>query len=213
MDQAEAFKIICRPGISYSRGALMRFGFLICCFLAVSAVTAGNLKVATVDMKTLFKEYPGTLQAQKNFETQAREKKEDLADSQQDLADLQDELNDPKSPLSRKEREQKEKEFADASQNYQNEANHIQVELDDQDKEMTRMLMGQIKDIVAQVAKKEDVDLVLDSDDAVNIKNGLDLTEEILRAFANLTPEPTDADGGLAQPGNKGQVPSPSVLP
>jgi outer membrane protein len=199
--------------ISFSRGALMRFGVLICCFSAASAATAGNLKVATVDMKTLFKEYPGTLQAQKNFETQAREKKEDLADSQQDLADLRDELNDPKSSLSRKEREQKEKEFADESQNYQNEANHIQVELDDQDKEMTRMLMGQIKDIVAQVAKKEDVDLVLDSDDAVNIKNGLDLTEEVLRAFTNLTPEPTDSGADPAQPENNQKVPSPPLLP
>jgi outer membrane protein len=213
MDRAEAFKIRCRQGISFSRGVLMRFGVLICCFLAVSAAIAGNLKMAMVDMKTLFKEYPGTLQAQKNFEARAREKKEDLADSQQDLADLQDELNDPKSSLSRKERERKEKEFAEKSQNYQNEAKHIQLELDDQDNEMTLMLMGQIKDIVAQVAKKEDLDLVLDSDDAVDVKNGLDLTGEVLRTFANLTPEPTDAGAGLAQPGNKGQAPSPPVLP
>ncbi|HTC21796.1 MAG TPA: OmpH family outer membrane protein [bacterium] len=191
----------------------MRFWVLICWLLAASAVAAGNLRVATVDMKTLFKEYPGTPEAQKKFEAQAREKKEDLEDSQQDLADLQDELNDPKSPMSRKERERKESEFAKESQDYQNEEKHIQLELDDQEKEMTRMLMDQIKHIVAQVAKNEDIDLILDSDDAVHIKDGTNLTEEILRAFANLTPEPTDADGGLAQPGNKGQVPSPPVLP
>jgi outer membrane protein len=194
-------------------GALMRFGAFICCFLAASAVSAEGLKVATVDIKTLFKEYPGTLEAQKKFETQAREKKEDLEDSQQDLADLQDELNDPKSPLSRKERERKEGEFAKESQDYQNEEKHIQLELDDQENEMTRMLMDQIKGIVAQVAKKEDIDLVLDSDDAVHIKDGLDLTEEVLRAFANLKPEPTDSDAGLAQPGNNRQVPSPPVPP
>jgi Skp family chaperone for outer membrane proteins len=183
---------------SFSWGVVMRSWALIFSFLAASAVSAEGLKVATVDMKTLFKEYPGSLEAQKKFEAQAREKKEDLADSQQDLADLQDELNDPKSHLSWKERERKEKEFAEDSQDYQNEAKHIQLELDDQDKEMTRILMDQIKDIVAQTAKKEDVDLVLDSNDAVNLKDGLDLTEEVLRAFANLKPEPTET--GLSQP-------------
>src|SRR5580693_5025530 len=108
----------------------MRFLTSIFCFLAVSAAAAENLKVATVDMKTLFKEYPGTLQAQEKFNTQAQEKKQDLADTQEDLADLQSELNDPKSSLSKKEREKKEKELEEESQDYQNQEKHIQVELD-----------------------------------------------------------------------------------
>ncbi len=153
-----------------------------------------DLRVATVDLQTLFKEYPGTLQAQKKFDEMAQEKKQDLADSEESLMDLQKELNNTKKAMSKKERSRKEKEFEEETQDYQNEKNTIQTELDDRNQEMTRLLMGQIKEVVAGIAQKEGVDLVLDTNDAVATKYQMDLTGEVLRSFVELKPDQTDLD-------------------
>ncbi len=172
----------------------MRFLIFVFCLLAFSTGNANDLKVATVDMQTLFKEYPGTAQAQKKYDDFAQEKKQDLADSEEALNYLQKELSEPKSPLSRKERGRKVEELNNETRDYQDEKNHVESELEERNREMTKLLMGRIKDVVAGVAKKEGVDLVLDSNDTVFTKNGRDLTDEILRAFAELKPDQTELD-------------------
>ena len=172
----------------------MRFLILICLFSAVSTAMAKDFTVATVDMQVLFKQYPGTYPAQKKLDDLTLEKKQDLADSEETLGDLQKELNAPKGALSRKERKRKEEEFEEEAEDYQNEKNRIENELEERNQEMTRLLMGRIRDMVAGIAKKEGVDLVLDSNDAVANPYSLDLTGEVLRAFAQLKPETADSD-------------------
>ncbi len=172
--------------------------FLACmiCLWAVSAAVAKDLKVATVDMRTLVKEYPGTYQARKKFDEMAEEKRQDLADSEGILSELQKELDHPPKPLSKKERKRKEKELEAQTQDYLEESRLTQDELDKRNQEMTRLLTGQIKDVIAGIAQKEGVDLVLDSNDAVLGNRGRDLTDEALRAFAGLKPDQTDLDSG-----------------
>jgi outer membrane protein len=172
----------------------MRFLALIFCFLAFSTGNADDLTVATVDLQTLFKEYPGTSQAQQKYNDFAQVKKQDLADSEEDLNDLQKELSEPKSPLTRKERRRKVEELNEETRDYQDEKNRIERELEERNLEMTRLLMGRIKDVVAGIAKKDGVDLILDSNDAVFAKHERDLTDEVLRAFAELKPDQTELD-------------------
>lgn len=170
----------------------MRFLIPLFFFWAASAAGARDFTVATVDMRTLFKEYPGTFRAQQKFDDMAQEKKQDLADSEEALSDLQKELSAPKNTFSSKERRRKEKEFEEETQDYENEKNRIQAELDERNQEMTRLLMGRIRDVVSGIAKKEGVDLVLDSNDAVVVKGRMDLTDEVLRSFAGMKPDQTD---------------------
>jgi Skp family chaperone for outer membrane proteins len=110
------------------------------------------------------------------------------------LRELQKELNGPKGSLSPKARRLKEKEFAKETQDFQDAKNHAQDELEARNREMTRMLMEQIKEIVAETAKKEGMDLVLDSNGSVATQSGTDLTGEVLRAFSKLEKESADTD-------------------
>jgi outer membrane protein len=174
-----------------------RLPILFFSFLALSPVAAENFKVATVDMRTLFKEYPDTSRAQKKFEDLAREKERDLDDSNEALEDIRTQLAKSKNPLSRAERRRKEKELEEAIQDYEDEKNRIQNEMDERNQEMTRILTGRIREVVARIAKKEGWDLVLDSNDAVCAKFGTDLTGEVLRAFAESKPENKDFDSDV----------------
>ncbi len=172
----------------------MRFLILLCFFLAASAATAKDFVVGVVDMQELYKQYPGTTKAQKKFDELAQEKRQDLADLESALRDLQGVLSDPKGALSSRERKQKEKEFEEANQNYQEEKNRIQNELQERNQEMMEKLTVRIKDVIIGIAKKYQIALVLNKNDVVGVKNGVDLTTEVLRTFAELKPEATDLD-------------------
>jgi len=170
----------------------MRFLTLLCCFLAASTVMAKSFVIGTVDLQRLFKEYPGTAAAQKKFNAFADGKKKDLLDSQKVLQDLQTELSSGK--LSDKVKKEKQDEFQQQYQDLEDQKNHAQTEISNREQEMTQTLLGQIKDIVAKVADSEGVDLVLDSNNIVDVKTSVDLTADVLKKFSTTKTSSTASD-------------------
>lgn len=161
----------------------MRFLTLLCCFFVASVSMAKDFKVGTVDLAKLFKEYPATKSADKKLKALKEKKLQEFTDAQDELQDLQKELKNSSSVLSTKQRKQKEKEFNSKLQALQSQQNQIQMELANKEQEMTNKLLDEIKAIVATVAKNAGVDLVLDSDKAVYVKDPTDLTADVLKSF------------------------------
>jgi outer membrane protein len=172
----------------------MRWLAFLCCFLTASSATASNFKIATVDMGKLFKEYPGTRQAEKELAAFSKKKQRELADSQEILADFQKVLNGSKGKLSRKEKALTEKEFEAQTRKFEDEKNNMQDELAERDSAMTRILLDQIRDLVATVARKEGVDLVLDTNNVAGVNKIPDLTAEVLKAFPRMDSDPMDSN-------------------
>jgi len=106
---------------------------------------------------------------------------------------LQKEL-EGNTTLSDSAKQEKLKAFQDESQNFQDEKTRIQNDLAVKEQEMTQAIVGKIKDIVATVAKKDKVDLVLDASDTVNAKNAVDLTDEVLAAFKTVSADSDSSD-------------------
>jgi outer membrane protein len=161
----------------------MRWIAMLCCFLAASFVSAKDLKIATVDLAKLFKEYPGTKAAQKKFTAMAERKKQDLTDSADELRDLKKQLDNSSSVLSSKQLRQKKQEYDRKAQNFAQQENQVQQDMQAKESEMTMSILDEIKVIVSGVAKDNSVDLVLDSEKTVYVKDGTDLTDQILKTF------------------------------
>ncbi|HXL72810.1 MAG TPA: OmpH family outer membrane protein [bacterium] len=179
----------------------MRYLTLLFCFLAASTAMAKDFTIATVDMQKLFKAYPGTPPAQKKFQAFTDLRKKDLMDSEKILESLKEELTGPHADsLTTEQKEEKGKEYQDESQNLQDEQTHVQNELAEKEQEMTQALVGKIREIVATIAQKEGVDLVLDSNDTVDVKSGVDLTDEVLAAFKNVSADSTDSSDSTDKP-------------
>jgi Skp family chaperone for outer membrane proteins len=171
----------------------MRYLIMLFCFLAASTVMAKDFTTATVDMQALFKKYPGTLPEQNKFDALTKSKKKDLMDSAKVLEKLKAELTGPDAAtMTSKEKETKGKEYDDERQNLQDLQTHIQNELALKEQEMTQVIVGKIKDIVAKIAVKDGVDLVLDSKDTLSVKGDMDLTNEVLAAFKNVSADSSD---------------------
>jgi outer membrane protein len=164
----------------------MRFLILLCCFLLASAVSAKDLKVGLVDLKKLFSEYPGTQQANSKFKKMAEKKQKELSEPEEELTDLQRQLEGSSSVLSAKQRERKATEYKKKLQEYAQLKGQMQNELAAKEAEITQTILDEIKAIVSEVAKSQDVDLVLDSEKTVYAKGGVDLTEAVLKNYKKM---------------------------
>ena len=172
----------------------MRYFTLLLCFLASSAVTAKDFTAATVDMQKLFKAYPGTLPAQNKFTALTQSRKKDLMASAKNLETLKEQLTGPDAgSLTSAERVAKGKEYDEQRQSLQDLQSQFQNELAQKEQEMTQAIVEKIKMVVSAIAKKDDVDLVLDTKDTESLQDGLDLTDEVLVSFKKVDSSSTDS--------------------
>ena len=70
------------------------------------------------------------------------------------------------------------------AQAFQQKQNQIQTDLASKEQDMTLELLEKIKVIVAAVAKSAGVDLVIDADKAVYVKDGVDLTGDVIKNYS-----------------------------
>lgn len=162
---------------------------LLCCVLAASLVSfaqAKDVKVGTVDLKKIFQEYPGYEPAQAKFKALAEKKQKELSEPEQELGDLQKELESSSSVMSAKEKQKKTAQYKKLLEDYAQQKSQIQNELAAKENDMTMGLLDEIKAVVADVAKEKDIDLVLDSEKTVYVKDGTDLTDPVLKKFKTL---------------------------
>ncbi len=172
----------------------MRFITLLCCFLVASVSVAKDLKVATVDLKKLFNEYPGTDKAKSKLKALADKEEKDLYDSDQaqSLKKLEKELSNSGSVMSDTKKKLKQEEYNTKLQALQKQENEIRSELADKETEMTQSLLDQIKTIVSKVAKDNGADLVLNAENTVYVKDGVDLTDAVLKNYKSLNLDTKD---------------------
>lgn len=160
----------------------MRWIALLCCFLAASLASAKDLKIGTVDMQKLFNNYPGTQKAKDKLAALEKKKKDDLSDEAQELKDLEKQLGDS-SVLSDSQKAKKTTEYKTKLATFSQDQEEAQKELMAKENDMTQTIIGEIKDIVASVAKDKGVDLVLDVDKTVYAKDAVDLTDDVSKRF------------------------------
>jgi len=160
----------------------MRWIALLCCFLAASLASAKDMKIGIVDMQKLFNGYPGTQKAKDKLSALEKKKKDDLSDEAQELKDLEKQLGDS-SVLSDKQKEKKTAEYKTKLAAFSQDQEQAQKELMAKETDMTQTIIGEIKDVVAAVAKDKGVDLVLDQDKTVYAKDAVDLTDEVSKHF------------------------------
>lgn len=171
--------------------------------LVAGMVSAKDFKVATVDLQKLFKEYPGTEAAEKRFKKIYKKKDQDLQDSAEELRELKKELDDSNSVLSAKQKRQKQGELEKKAKDLEMENAQFQNELAVKNNEMTQNILGEIKDIVAKIAKDKGVDLVLDAEKTVYANGGEDLTAEVLKSKEFKSSEPDSSDDSDAKKDKK----------
>jgi outer membrane protein len=158
----------------------MRFiSLFLAAFLAAGLSFAGDVKIATVDLSKLLKDYPGSQKAMDKLQDIGKKKYKELVPMQDELKDLQNELQNNSSVLSKKEKEEKKELLEMKYEQFQKAKSQVDVEIQGKEDEMTQEVLGEIKDVIAGVAKDKGYDLILDAKTTAYAKGGVDLTDDV----------------------------------
>jgi len=155
-------------------------------------VQAKDMKIGTVDLQKLFKDYPGTKKAQKKFEDVAAQKQKDLKDSEDEIADMDQDLKKSDAVMSSKQKKKKQEQLKQKYQEYLQTKAKMENDMRTQESQMTADIVAEIKEIVAKIAQAQGMDLVLDAEKTVYVKDGTDLTDKVLKSFKSVSSDSKD---------------------
>jgi Skp family chaperone for outer membrane proteins len=153
--------------------------------LPAAPAQAQMIRIAYIDSQTIFERYADAVDAQSRFEREIQAWKTEADDRHKQLDALRNELKDQEAILSEAKRLEKESAVQKATSDYDRFVQDFwgpggKVErLND---EMTREIVGKIRDEVELIANREGYDLILDAADG-NVIFGvktLDLTDRVL---------------------------------
>jgi Skp family chaperone for outer membrane proteins len=155
--------------------------------LSSQLLWAGNLKIATVNLAKLFNAYPGTTIAKQKLKAITHEKEKELSGLQAKLLQMMQSLKSKESVLPASEVKKREAAIEAKREEYLTDQSTIENELTQEENVMTQNVIKQISKIVSKVAVAHHVDLVLDSAKVLYLKNPINLTQDVLNEFANLS--------------------------
>ena len=159
---------------------------------AFNLAQAAGQVIATVDFKKIYSEYWRTDQAQKKLkvkEDDAKKKIQKHLDDQEKLGkniqNMQQALKDPK--LGAVEKNRRQRQLSDRIKEYQEDASAIRdfrnAKMKDLEMEMRKergAIIGEIKAVVAGIARKGGFTLVLDKNTVIFADGSNDLTKEVI---------------------------------
>jgi outer membrane protein len=153
---------------------------------ALSSLSLGlagdkGLKVGYVNIMEVLSGYSGYKGAKVRLEKAMKTKQAELQGMEQELMELQQEYEKKKSILSEKARKEKQYIMQKKLEDYQNVQQQANRELAAKEQQMTEVLLDELRDYIAQVAKQKGFDLVLDKTAVLYEKSGsADITKLVL---------------------------------
>jgi outer membrane protein len=159
-------------------------------------VHAQMLRIGYVDSQRIFQQYADAVDAQSRFQREIAAWKTEADDRHKQLDVLRNELKDQESILSEAKRLEKESALQKAVSDYDRFVQDFWgpgAKVERLNDEMTREVIGKIRDAVELVANREGYDLILDAADG-NVIFGvktLDLTDRVLTELNSKTNVPS----------------------
>jgi outer membrane protein len=157
---------------------------------------AQMLRIGYVDSQRIFEQYADAVDAQSRFQREITAWKTEADDRHKQLDGLRNELKDQESILSEAKRLEKESALQKAVSDYDRFVQDFWgpgAKVERLNDEMTREVVGKIRDAVELVANREGYDLILDAADG-NVIFGvktLDLTDRVLTELNSKTTVPS----------------------
>jgi outer membrane protein len=172
-------------------------GLVACALLAGTLLVARPaeaqiLRVGYVDSQRIFETYTDALDAQSRFQREITAWKSEADDRHKQLDALRNELKDQEAILSEAKRLEKESALQKAVSDYDKFVQDFWApggKVERLNDEMTREVVGKIRDAVELLANREGYDLILDAADG-NVIFGvktLDLTDRVVAELNSKT--------------------------
>jgi len=158
---------------------------VLACAALAGPARAQNVRIGFVDSQRIFNEYKSAQEAQDRFGREIQSWRTEADDRRRQVDELRNELKDQDPLLSEAKKLEKESTLQKAVSDYDRFVQDFwgpQGKVQRLNEEITREVIGKVRDAVELLANREGYDLVLDAADG-NVIFGvksLDLTQRVL---------------------------------
>ena len=136
-------------------------------------------KIAIVDTTKVVKEYEKAKAAQERLEKELADKRDELKEASDNLEKMKTELDTQKGIVSEKKYDKLQEKFSAKQDVFREKYQETQALLMKKQRALLEDIVKDVKEIVADIAKKEKFDLVLEKE-MVLYHDGKDITYKVL---------------------------------
>lgn len=160
--------------------------------LALSAVgfhVNAAEKFGTVDAQELFNTAPQAVAAKKRINDKLQTKKDSIEKKQLEFKQKNERYGRDKDVFSNQEKKQQEKQLQELRNDLDTAVQNFEMDSAEIQSQEMENLMKTFKEVVATIAKKEELDFVLPAHLPIYVKEGHDITDKTLKALEQLNPK------------------------
>ena len=163
---------------------MKKIAMLACGLLTVGTMSAyASNHIAVVDMKKVFNTSPKVQKIKSSLTTEFSGQKKKLEKLQNTLQSDMQSYQKNKTVMSKKDLATLQTKIASEGANFRQEQAKFQQALYAAQTQALEGFMDNVKSVVANIAKKKDVDIVLPKNSVLYNKSDLDLTKTVLAAM------------------------------
>lgn len=154
-------------------------------FGSMSALAAGDFKMATVDMQRALQTVDMGKKAKSTLEKEFNEKKKQLGTEEEAIKKMTEDLKKQASVLSAESRMKKEGDIQDRMMKYRELFGKSQFDIQNRERELTEPIIGMLREVVGELGKSKGFTLIIEkgSDAIIYSSGGEDVTEAVIQAF------------------------------
>lgn len=152
-------------------------------FLAFSAfgvAQAQEVKIAVVDVRVVFDQLPQSRDIAKTIELEFEERMNRLREMEEEMTKKQEQLQRDEAIMSQDELQKSAMDLQQMYQEYQERREVFTEQLQRRRNEERNRVLGQIQQVINDLAERDGYDVVLESGSAVFVRNQFDITEKVL---------------------------------
>jgi outer membrane protein len=152
---------------------------------AQPAAAREDVRIGYVDLqRAIFSSNPGK-EARRSLDERTDKLKKDLEKKQEELRTIKAEFDKQSAILSPDARAEKERDLQRRFRELERLKQDSEDELNRRDQELSKRILGEVREVVRQIGGKGNYTLILERNAAgvLYAANGVDLTEEVIKAY------------------------------
>jgi len=152
---------------------------------AQPAAAREDVRIGYVDLqRAIFSSNPGK-EARRSLDERTDKLKKDLEKKQEELRTVKAEFDKQSAVLSPDARAEKERDLQRRLRELERLKQDSEDELNRRDQELSKRILGEVREVVRQIGGKGNYTLILERNAAgvLYAANGVDLTEEVIKAY------------------------------
>jgi len=148
-----------------------------------TSMSSGGPAIAVVNVQQLFQQSPKIADLNKQLQNKFKTRQDKLMTAQKDLQSELDKFKKESPTMNQKDKDAFQSKINQDQQSLSKDATTFQQDLSKEQNKVMKGVLTQLNDIISGIAKKNNYQLVLDSQAVIYASDSADITKQVSKEF------------------------------